>query len=181
MPQRTAIRVLGGHSSAARVRLAASAASTAAGAESNTETVESPSPIDLIRLPPLASTASAISSSWRTSAAAIASGSDSHNALEPSISEQQNVTTPVGNAADQPARSRSTSSPGVFGRRPGSVAIPSRIAASSCCACAGSKPSHAGRTPAGAEPVSSANAVAASAYTSLARDGVPPAASSGAR
>jgi hypothetical protein len=117
----------------------------------------------LISLPPLASTAPAISASWRTSASAIASGSDSHSAVEPSMSEQQKVTTPVGSAADQPARRRSTSSPGVFGRRAGSVAIPSRIAASSCSACAGSKPSHAGSTPAGAEPVSSANAVAASA------------------
>ncbi len=163
MPQRAAMRMPGGHCSAASARLAASAASTAAGAESNTETVESPSPIDLIRLPPRASTASAISSSWRTSASAIASGCDSHSAAEPSMSEQQNVTTPVGSAADQPARRRSTSSPGVFGRRAGSVAIPSRIAASSCSACAGSNPSQSGSTPAGAEPVSSANAVAASA------------------
>ena len=62
------------------------------GAESKTETVESPSPIDLIRLPPRASTASAISSSWRTSASAIASGWASHSAVEPSMSEQQNVT-----------------------------------------------------------------------------------------
>jgi hypothetical protein len=173
--------IAGGHSSAASDRLASRAASTAAGAESNTDMVESPPPVDLIRLPPRASTASAISSSWRTSASAIASGSDSHNAVEPLISEQQNVTTPVGSAVDQPARRRSTSSPGVCGRRAGSVAIPSRIAASSCSACAGSKPAHAGSTPAGAEPVSSANAVAASAYTSLARDGMPPAASSGAR
>ena len=145
------------------VRLAASAASIAAGAESKTETVESPPPIALIRLPPRAWTASAISSSWRTSASAIASGWDSHSAVEPSRSEQQNVTTPVGNPAAQPARRRSTNSPGVFGRRAGSVAMPSRIAASSCSACAGSTPSHAGSTPAGAEPVSSANAVAASA------------------
>ena len=79
------------------------------------------------------------------------------------MSEKQNVNTPVGSAAVQPARRRSTSSPGVFGRRAGSVAIPSRIAASSCSACAGAMPSQLGSTPAGAEPVSSANAVAASA------------------
>ena len=69
--------------------------------------------------------------------------------VEPSMSEKQNVSTPVGSAADQPTRSRSTSSPGVFGRRAGSVAIPSRIAASSCAACAGSIPSQSGSTPAG--------------------------------
>ena len=79
------------------------------------------------------------------------------------MSDRQNVITPVGNASAQPARRRSTSSPGVAGRRAGSVAIPSRMAASSCSACAGSMPSHDGSTPAGAEPVSSANAVAASA------------------
>ena len=79
------------------------------------------------------------------------------------MSDMQNVTTPVGSASAQPARSRSTSSPGVAGRRAGSVAMPIRIAASSCSACAGSIPSHAGSTPAGAEPVSRANAVAARA------------------
>ena len=156
------MRIPGGHSSVVSIWLAVSAASMAAGAESKTETVES-SPINLIRLPPRDSTASAISASWRTSASAIASGCDSHSAVEPSMSEQQKVTTPVGNAADQPLRRRSTNSPGVFGRRAGFVAMPSRIAASSCSACAGSTPSHAGSTPAGAEPVSSANAVAASA------------------
>ena len=95
--------------------------------------------------PPWASTTSAISSSWRTSASAIASGCASHSAVEPSMSEKQNVNTPVGSAAVQPARRRSTSSPGVFGRRAGSVAIPSRIAASSCSACAGGMPSQLGK------------------------------------
>ena len=42
-------------------------------------------------------------------------------------------------------------------------------------------PSHDGSTPEGADPLKSANAVAASEYTSLARDGTPSAASSGAR
>ena len=42
-------------------------------------------------------------------------------------------------------------------------------------------PSHDGSTPEGADPLRSANAVAASEYTSLARDGIPSAASSGAR
>ena len=79
------------------------------------------------------------------------------------MSEQQNVTTPVGSASAQPARRRSTSSPGVCGRRSGSVAMPSRIAASSCSACSASNPSQSGSARAGAEPVSSANAVAASA------------------
>ena len=54
-------------------------------------------------------------------------------------------------------------SPGVAGRRAGSVAIPRRIAVSSWLACAGSIPSQDGSTPAGAEPDSSVNAVAASA------------------
>ena len=51
------------------------AAASAAGAESNTDIVESPSPIDLRNRPPCASTQSAISSSCRTSASAIAAGS----------------------------------------------------------------------------------------------------------
>src|ERR687896_1205118 len=42
-------------------------------------------------------------------------------------------------------------------------------------------PSHDGSTPEGGDPFRSANAVAASEYTSLARDGAPSAASSGAR
>jgi hypothetical protein len=120
-------------------------------------------------------------SSWRTSASAIAAGSPSHSVVEPSMSDRQNVITPVGNAAPQPLRSLSTSSPGVGGRRTGSVASPRRSAASSCSACAGSTPSHGGSTPDGDDPLNSANAVAASAYASLARDGTPSAASSGAR
>ncbi len=151
----------GGHRSAASARWAASAAATAAGAESNTETVASL--IDLMKLPPCAAIASAISSSWRTSASAMACGWASHSAAESSISERQNVTTPVGSPAAQPARSRSTSSPGVLGRRAGCVAIPSRMAASSCCATTGATPSQLGNTPVGAAPVSNANAVAASA------------------
>jgi hypothetical protein len=85
------------------------------------------------------------------SAPDIAAGSDSHIALEPSMSDRQNVITPVGSASAQPARRRSTSSPGVAGRRAGSVAIPSRSAASNCSACAGSIPSQDGSTPAGAD------------------------------
>ena len=99
--------------------MAAIAASSACGRGSNTETVESPSPIDFRNRPPCASTCSAISSSWRTSASAIAAGSLSHSAVEPSMSDRQNVITPVGSAAPQPLRSRSTSSPGVAGRRVG--------------------------------------------------------------
>jgi hypothetical protein len=145
------------------LRAASTAAITASGAESNTETVESPSPIDPMNRPPWVAMESAINSSWRTRASAIAVGSVSHMAVEPSMSDMQKVTTPVGSAAAQPARSRSISSPGVAGRRPGSVAIPIRMAASSWSACVGSIPFHAGSVPAGAEPVSSANAVAASA------------------
>ena len=89
------------------------------------------------------------SSSWRTSAAAIAPGSRSHSSVEPTMSDRQNVVTPVGSVAAQPARSRSTSSPGVAGRRAGSVASPRRIAFSSCSARAGSIPSQAGSTPCG--------------------------------
>ena len=61
----------------------------------------------------------------------MAVGSASHMAVEPSMSDMQKVTTPVGSASAQPARSRSTSSPGVGGRRAGSVAMPIRSAASS--------------------------------------------------
>ena len=157
------------------------AAVSACGADSKTETVESPSPIDFRKRPPCASTWSATISSWRTSAKAMAAGAASHIAVEPSMSDMQKVMTPVGSAAPQPVRSRSTSSPGVAGRRAGSVASPSRSAASSCSACSGSMPSQGGSTPVGGAPVSSAKAVAASAYVSLARDGKPCAASSGAR
>jgi len=152
-----------GQVSAASARVAASAASSAWGAESNTETVESPSPIDLMTLPPRDSTRSPMISSWRTSASAIAPGSESHIAVDPSMSDMQKVMKPVGSAAPQPARRRSTSSPGVAGRCAGSVARPRRIAASSCSTCSRSMPSHDGCTPDGGDPVSSANAVAASA------------------
>ena len=152
-----------GHGSAASALVAAIAAASAWGAESKTDTVESPSPMDLRKRPPCDSTWSAISSSWRTSASAIATGSESHMAVEPSMSDRQNVMTPVGRAAPQPVRRRSTSSPGVAGRRAGSVANPRRIASSSRSACAGSIPSHDGSRPDGGEPVSRANAVAASA------------------
>ena len=80
------------------------------------------------------------------------------------MSERQNVTTPVGSAAAQPARSRSTSSPGVFGRRAGSRRHPEPDRGLELLGLrAGRCPPSSGRTPAGAAPVSSANAVAASA------------------
>ena len=80
------------------------------------------------------------------------------------MSEQQNVTTPVGSAAAQPARRRSTSSPGVLGRRAGSVAMPEPDRGLELLGLrrVDALPRRAARPPA-REPVSSANAVAASA------------------
>ena len=74
----------------------------ACAAVSKTETVESPSPIDLRKRPPCASTACTIGSSWRTSAEAMTSGCCSQSAVEPSMSVRQKVTTPVG--SDSPSR-----------------------------------------------------------------------------
>ena len=79
------------------------------------------------------------------------------------MSEKQNVTTPVGSAAAQPARRRSTSSPGVSGRRRGSVAMPEPDRGLELLGLRRVDALPVGSTPAGAEPVSSANAVAASA------------------
>ena len=79
------------------------------------------------------------------------------------MSDRQNVVTPVGSVAPQPARSRSTSSPG---RRRASRRVRRQPEAdrgfSSCSARAGSIPSQVGSTPRGGSPVSSAKAVAAS-------------------
>ena len=113
-----------GHGSAASARAAASAAATASGAESNTETVESPSPIDPMRRPPCARHAVGDQLVVAHERLRHRRRIGSHSAVEPSMSDRQNVTTPVGSAAAQPARSRSTSSPGVAGRRAGSVAMP---------------------------------------------------------
>ncbi len=162
IPKRAAMVQSFGQGSAPSARVAVIAACTASDADSNTENVESPSPLDFRKRPRCDSTAPATSSSWRTSAAAIAPGSCSHSAVEETMSDTQNVVTPVGSVAPQPARSRSTSSPGVAGRRAGSVVSPRRIAFSSCAARAGSIPSQVGSTPSGGAPVSSAKAVAAS-------------------
>ena len=106
-------------------------------------------------------------------------GSRSHAPVEPSMSVRQNVSTPVGRVEPQPARRRSTNSPGVAGRRAGLVASPARIAVSRAAACSGLMPFHVDGVPFGGAPVSSVNAVAASAYTSDARPG-PSVSSSGA-
>ena len=70
-------------------RVAATAASSAPSAESNTEMVDSPSPIDLRNRPPRRSTQSAISSSLRTSASAIAAGSESHSSAALDVRETE--------------------------------------------------------------------------------------------
>jgi hypothetical protein len=106
-----------GHCSVARLRCAANAAATADGAESNTDRV--PSAVEETKLPPWLAMASAINSSWRTSESAIAPGFASQSAAASSIADRHSVTTPVGSPAAQPARRRSTSSPGVLGRRVG--------------------------------------------------------------
>ena len=168
---RTRIARSPGHASSASRRWQSMVAATACSAALNTDTVASPSPIDFRNRPPCDSTVSAMIWSWRTSARAIDDGSRSHACVEPSMSERQNVSTPVGRVEPHPARRRSTNSPGVAGRRAGSVASPARIAVSSAAVCSGSMPSHVDGMPVGGAPVSSVNAVAASAYTSDARLG----------
>ena len=137
------------------------AAATAVMGESNTDTVESPSPIESMRRPPRRSTAVAMVLSCTTKAWDIATGCVSHRLVEATMSVKQNVSTPLGSELAHPARSRSTNPPGVAGRRAGSVARPSRMAASSWSTNSGSMPSHDGRIPVGGPPVSRAKAVAA--------------------
>ncbi len=78
------------------------------------------------------------------------------------MSDRQNVVTPVGSVAAQPARSRSTNSPGVAGppRRVGREPEADRRLELLGQRRVDALP--AGSTPPGGEPVSSANAVAAS-------------------
>ena len=77
------------------------------------------------------------------------------------MSVRQNVRTPVGSDACQPARKPLHQLAGRLGPLGRVGARPSRIASSSWAACAGSMPSHVGRSPVGGSPVSSVKAVAA--------------------
>ena len=82
----------------------------------NTDTVESPSPIDLEEAAAVRSTASAMRSSWTDERPRPCAGDRcSHSDGRPSMSVRQNVSTPVGSDSPQPARRRSTSSPGGLG------------------------------------------------------------------
>ena len=64
----------------------------------DTDTVASPSSLDFSSVPAWAVTTSAISASWRSSAAAIAVGASSHNADDSTMSVSRKVTTPEGRA-----------------------------------------------------------------------------------
>ena len=111
-----------------RLRCIAIAACTALPAFGNAETVASPSTVAPTRRPPCASTARSITSCISASNAGTRCGARSHSCVEPTTSVSNMVATPVGVSSPQPARSRSTSSPGVAGRRAGSIASPSRNA-----------------------------------------------------
>ena len=121
------------------------------------------SPFDLRNRPPRRSTHSAISSSCRTSACAIAAGSESHIGARP-LDVRQAERDHAGGQRLRPARAQPLDQLPRRRRSPRRVvAIPRRIAASSCWACPGRCPPTTAERPMGAAPVSSANAVAASA------------------
>jgi hypothetical protein len=157
------------------------AARTALSALANTDNVASPSTVAPSRRPPCASTLRSIANCISASSAGTRSGDSSHSFVDSTTSVSRTLATPVGVWSSHPARSRSTSSPGVAGRRAGSMARPARSADSNRAATSAGSPAHAGRAPVGAVPVSRAKAVAAKLNTSLARTARPPAATSGAR
>ena len=90
------------------------------------------------------------------------------------------MPTPVGVSSLQPARKRSTRTPGDAGRRAGSIDKAARRAVSRRAATSLGTPFHFGTPPVGASPVTSANAVAPRLNTSAARVDTAPPAISGA-
>jgi hypothetical protein len=62
------------------------------------KTASMPSPVCFRTCPPLACTADASNSSWRASAARIASGCSSHRRVDVARSVNRNVTVPLGNS-----------------------------------------------------------------------------------
>ena len=96
MPIRTEISVASSHGSAPSSRCASVAAAAAAIALENTENVLSPSPLCLRSTPPCASTADAMSASWRASAESIGTGARSQSAVESTTSVSRKLSTPVG-------------------------------------------------------------------------------------
>ena len=166
----------------ARARWRSTPACTASLARWKTDIVASPWMTSPMRRPSWRSTARSTTSRCSASRPGAASGSSCHSRVEATTSVARKVTTPVGKGSlSQPARSSSTSSPGVAVRCAGSVASPRRSACSSRAARSWSTSSQAGRMPDGGCPVSRAKAVAARPYTSAARVGTAPAATSGAR
>ena len=163
-PKRAAMRSPAGHgSSAAAHGSQRRAASSAAGAESNTETVESPSPIDLRKRPPRASTCVGDQLVVAHERLGHRRGIVLPQRGRAFDVGEQNVTTPVGSAAPQPRagarRARPASPGGERDRSPARGGSRPRAAPPAPGRC----PPRTGSTPAGASPVSSANAVAASA------------------
>ena len=166
----------------ARARWRSTPACTASLARWKTDIVASPWMASPMRRPLWRSTARSTTSRCSASRPGAASGSSCHSRVEATTSVARKVTTPVGRGSlSQPARSSSTSSPGVAVRCAGWVASPRRSACSSRAARSWSTSSQAGRMPDGGCPVSRAKAVAARPYTSAARVGTAPAATSGAR
>jgi hypothetical protein len=90
LPARTFRGAVSGRGSSPMARWIAAAAVTASSGLSNTENVEAPSPLKRTTLPPAAVTSWTTRASWRTTAAAIASGSPSHNPTDPTTSVSTN-------------------------------------------------------------------------------------------
>ena len=89
MPIRTEISVASCHCSAASSRCASVAAAAAAIALANTEKVLSPSPLCLRSTPPCASTADAMSASWRASAESMGTGALPERCRVDHVGEQE--------------------------------------------------------------------------------------------
>ena len=123
-------------------------ACTASLARWKTDMVASPWMASPMRRPPWRSTARSTTSRCSASRPGAVSGSSCHSRVEATTSVARKVTTPVGNGSlSQPARSSSTSSPGVAVRCAGSMARPRRSACSSRAARWRSMSLQAGKDP----------------------------------
>ena len=91
-----------GHTSSPIAARSSAAAAAAGDGRSNTENVESPSPRVLRTCPPWRRTISSTRASCRASVSAMAAGSASHFAVEPSMSVRRKVTARVPPSAGAP-------------------------------------------------------------------------------
>ena len=110
-------------------RCNATAARTAFTALGNVAIVVSPSAVAPRRRPPCSSTLRSIASCMSARRAGTRCGVRSHNSVDPTTSVSITVPTPVGVSSSQPARKRSTRTPGDAGRRAGSIDKAERSAA----------------------------------------------------